>query len=203
MQTDRFYVYEHLSADSGAVFYVGKGTGQRAYLTSRFHRNQHWTRHVEKHGGFNVRFVASAVPEELAFLVEMERIDQLRRQGAKLCNQTDGGDGTAGWVKSEEWRKKVGAAHRGKSISSETRKKISATLTGFRHSDEAKANMSASRLGLQNTLGRRHSAETKRKMSVARVGNKSRTGQLRSETERAKQSAAMKGKVQGDRKSVV
>lgn len=193
---NRFYVYEHLRSDTGAVFYVGKGTGKRCTVRSHHHRNEFWQRTERKAGGFCVRMVASNVDEELAFLIEQERISQLRMVGVRLCNLTDGGDGTAGWVKTKEWREKVGAAHRGKIISEETRLKLSAALVGYRHTDEAKARMSASRLGMQNTLGHKHSDETKLKMSVAHIGNKSRTGQKRSEAEREKVSVAMRGRAQ-------
>lgn len=193
---NRFYVYEHLRSDTGAVFYVGKGTGKRCTVRSHHHRNEFWQRTERKAGGFCVRMVASNVDEELAFLIEQERISQLRMVGVRLCNLTDGGDGTSGWVKTKEWREKVGAAHRGKIISEETRLKLSAALVGYRHTDETKARMSASRLGMQNTFGHKHSDETKLKMSVAHIGNKSRTGQKRSEAEREKVSIAMRGRAQ-------
>jgi hypothetical protein len=193
---NRFYVYEHLRSDTGAIFYVGKGTGKRSTVRSHHHRNEFWQRTERKAGGFCVRIVASNVDEELAFLIEQERISQLRMTGAKLCNLTDGGDGTSGWEKTKEWREKVGAAHRGKTVSLATRLKISASLTGYRHTDEAKIKMSVSRHGMKNTLGHTHSAETKLKMSVAHIGNKSRTGQKRSDEERLKQSASMTGRLQ-------
>lgn len=37
---NRFYVYEHLRSDTGAVFYVGKGTGKRYAVRSHHHRNE-------------------------------------------------------------------------------------------------------------------------------------------------------------------
>lgn len=193
---NRFYVYEHLRSDTGAVFYVGKGTGKRCTVKSHHHRNEFWQRTERKAGGFCVRMVASDLDEELAFLIEQERISQLRMIGTRICNLTDGGDGTSGWVKTKEWREKVGAAHRGKVISLATRLKISASVTGYKHTDEVKIKMSVSRLGMQNTLGHIHSNETKQKMSAAHIGNKSRTGQKRSDDERAKQSASMTGRLQ-------
>ena len=193
---NRFYVYEHLRSDTGAIFYVGKGTGKRCFVKSHHHRNEFWQRTEKKAGGFCVRMVAKNVDEELAFLVEQERISQLRTVGVRLCNMTDGGDGTSGWIKTPEWRKKIGAAHRGKTVSKQTKAKLSASAIGYRHSEDAKAKMSASRLGMQNTLGHKHSEETKQKMSEAHKGNQSRLGQVKSSAEKAKQSIAMKGKTQ-------
>lgn len=44
----RFYVYQHTRNDTGEVFYVGKGSGDR--LKSNKRRNSHWTRIVAAHG---------------------------------------------------------------------------------------------------------------------------------------------------------
>ena len=58
-----FYVYEHVRNDTGQVFYVGKGSGRRAYYSSG--RNKHWHRIVNKHG-FSVTILAREICEELA-----------------------------------------------------------------------------------------------------------------------------------------
>lgn len=198
MQAARFYVYEHRRHDTGAVFYIGKGQGKRAYVSSRHHRSAHWQRIVAKAGGFSVSFVAEGMDEELAFLAERERIDQARRVGVSLCNQTDGGDGTSGWVKTEEWRQKVGAAHRGKILSQETRAKISEAVAaaGYRHSEETRRRMANARIGKRPGLGRKQPIEERLRRGLAAIGNKSRTGQKRSAEERAKASAAMTGRGQ-------
>jgi hypothetical protein len=199
VQTEnRFYVYEHLRLDTGAVFYVGKGTGKRCTVRSHHHRNEFWQRTEKKAGGFCVRMVAKDVDEELAFLVEQERISQLRTVGIRLCNMTNGGDGTSGWVKTPEWKRKVGEKHKGKVVSKETRAKISASIkaSGYVHSLEVRKKIADTHKGHKRTLGLKHSDETKLKMSHAHKGNKSRLGQVRSETEREKVSIAMKGKLQ-------
>lgn len=98
-----FYVYEHIRPDTGMVFYVGKGSGWRAGITQ--HRNPYWKNVVAKAGGFNVRKIVENVDEELAFLSEQERIDQLKRLGVKLTNLTEGGEGSSN--PSEETRRKM------------------------------------------------------------------------------------------------
>lgn len=165
---DRFYVYQHRRCDSGEIFYVGKGQGRRAWNASKHHRSVHWQRVVAK-CGLVVEIVAEGLPEDLALLAEVERIDQLRRLGAPLCNQTDGGDGTSGWVKSASWRASVGAKHRGKIVAPETRAKLSESVkaTGYRHPEEVRRRMSSSRAGHQPTLGMKHSEETRAKMRRA------------------------------------
>lgn len=104
-----FYVYEHIRPDTGMIFYVGKGSGWRSGITQ--HRNTYWKNVVAKSGGFIVRKIVENVDEELAFLAEQERIDQLKRLGVKLTNLTDGGEGS--YNPSEETRRKMSEARKG------------------------------------------------------------------------------------------
>lgn len=198
IQTNRFYVYEHLRSDNGAVFYVGKGTGKRCTIRSHHHRSEFWQRTERKAGGFSVHMVIDRVDEDFAFLVEMERIDQLRRLGVKLCNLTDGGDGTSGWVKTKEWREKVGAAHRGKVISEKTRIKISESVraSGFVHTEEMRQKISVTHKNKKRALGYKHTDKWKSAQREWVVGNKSRLGQTRNEEEREKSSIALRGRIQ-------
>jgi hypothetical protein len=85
----RFYVYEHIRRDTGAVFYVGKGSRRRAYVTQ--HRSPQW-HHISAEHGYSVRIVIGSIDEELAYLVERELIDLRRRTGVELVNVTDGGE---------------------------------------------------------------------------------------------------------------
>lgn len=195
---NRFYVYEHLRLDTGAIFYVGKGTGKRCTVRSRHHRNEFWQRTERKAGGFCVRTVAMNLDEELAFLVEQERISQLRMSGVMLCNMTDGGDGASGWIKTKEWRAKVGAAHRGKTVSAETRLKISKSVraSGFALTEEMRKKISDAHKGKKRALGYKHTDEWKSKQKKWVEGNKSRLGQKRSKEEREKASASLSGRIQ-------
>ncbi len=195
---NRFYVYEHLRSDTGAVFYVGKGTGKRYAVRSHHHRNEFWQRTQRKAGGFYVRMVATDLDEELAFLIEQERISQLRMTGIRLCNLTDGGDGTSGWAKTKEWREKVGAAHRGKVVSADVRAKISASVkaNGFTHTEEMRQKMSDAHRGKKRSLGYKHTDEWKSAQREWVTGNKSRTGQTRSNEERKRASVALSGRIQ-------
>jgi hypothetical protein len=97
-----FYVYEHIRNDTNAIFYVGKGKKERAYRVND--RNEYWKNIVNK-TGYTVRFVVKDVDEELAYLVEEERIDQLKRLGIKLTNLTLGGEGASGGKNHHMWGK--------------------------------------------------------------------------------------------------
>lgn len=89
-----------------------------------------------------------------------------RASGWPLTNLTDGGEGRIGHRASEDTRRKMSEAQRGRKHTAESKAKIAAAHTGMRHSDEAKAkNASAHK-------GRTASASTRAKMSAARRGKK-------------------------------
>jgi hypothetical protein len=174
-----FYVYEHIRPDTGKIFYVGKGSGKRAF--TRRGRNRYWHRVVNKTGSFSVRLVAENLDEELAFLVEGELIDKLKRINVPLCNSTLGGEGVSGYVFTEESKQKMSLRRKGvpkgpmpdatkQKISQvkteEFRKKISNALKGRKRSPQECANIS------QGQKGKTLSVEHRKKLSIARSGEK-------------------------------
>jgi hypothetical protein len=176
-----FYVYEHKRLDSGIVFYVGKGSGDRC--KSKQGRNKHWWNIVEK-VGYEISMLRLNLDEELSFLVEGERIDQLRRLGYSLCNVTDGGGGMSGFkmpleviekrANSQRGQKRptVSAKLKGRPKSLEHRQKLALARLGTKASEATKLKMSETRKGRPSTmLGKKHSEETKKKIrdSVTKV----------------------------------
>lgn len=85
------YVYLHINKSNGNVFYVGKGSGKRAYDIRN--RNYHWNNIVKKYG-FDVNIVADNLTNEEAFLLEMRLISFYGINN--LTNMTIGGDGCIG-----------------------------------------------------------------------------------------------------------
>ena len=132
MKSD-FYVYEHIKATDKSIFYVGKGSKKRA--RSKSCRNTYWKNIVNKHG-FEVKFIVKNIDEELAFLVEEERIDQLKRLGIKLANLTNGGEGSSGLVLSQAAREAMSRQRKGKIISLEQRKLASEALKKIKKTPE-------------------------------------------------------------------
>jgi len=165
----KFYVYEHIRPDTGAVFYVGKGHGSRAINFNA--RSKRWKHVKNESGSVQVRYPVTGVDEELSLLAEMEYIDVLRRRGVDLINESNGGSGTTGRIMSEETRRKIGESNRGKPhLKGEQH-----GMYGKKHSLESLAKMSEARKGLlagenHPFYGKHHSDETRRKISDNRKG---------------------------------
>lgn len=100
----KYYVYLHRKADTGEIFYVGKGQGNRHSINKN--RNKHWQNVANKHGYIS-EIIAFFDDEGEAFVVECEQIYYYRIIGIKLTNLTDGGEGTSGHSKSEESKAKM------------------------------------------------------------------------------------------------
>ena len=105
-------MYLHGRADSGEIFYVGKGTRTHKKLYARASeeqgRNAYWKRIAIKHG-YLVTIVADFFAESDAFAMETELIGFYGRKinGGTLCNLTDGGEGSCGIVPSQLTREKL------------------------------------------------------------------------------------------------
>ena len=105
-----YYTYVHCD-QNGKPFYVGKGKGMRAW--SHRGRNRWWKSIVEKRG-LHVGFLAKDIDEELAFLCEQEAISAFKMRGEILCNMTDGGEGSSGFVQTEQAKEKLRMERSGK-----------------------------------------------------------------------------------------
>lgn len=166
-----FCVYEHIRPDTNAIFYVGKGSHRRAY--SKHRRNKHWNSVVAKAGGYSVRLVADSLEEDLSFLVEMERIDQLKRIGLKLTNKTDGGEGPSGMRHTEEAKRKIAEAQMGEKhwtvnhvYTEEHKAKLRLARSKFVYTDEIRAKIS------EAGKNRVYTDKTKERMSKSKQGSK-------------------------------
>jgi hypothetical protein len=110
----RHYVYVHRRAD-GTPFYVGKGSHrmrdkrpsfERAYTECR--RSAAW-KEIARSSSLNVTIVAMCRTDQAAQEIERSLIREMGRRDlglGPLVNVTDGGDGHAGIVASEELRRK-------------------------------------------------------------------------------------------------
>ena len=91
MPTNKFYVYEHWRFDTNKPFYVGKGSGNRAYQS--IGRNYYWYNVVkeleEKGQPYETRFVSINLLESTALELEKQRIDFWCSKNIKLSNILD------------------------------------------------------------------------------------------------------------------
>lgn len=203
-----YYTYFHTRNDNGAVFYIGKGLGSRAYDKGR---NEHWNRIVEKHG-HKVHIAASWETEAEAFEHEKFLILCFKDMGVGLTNMTPGGEGgntTGGrsWMNLDGDRKivqaenidsflesgwkfgsgvagrpDIGDLYRGVSKSTETKAKISKTLKGRLLPEWHKKAISLGQ------VGSKRSDKTRAKMS------KSASGKIKSLDHRSNLSKSKIGK---------
>lgn len=179
----RFYTYFYFDSKLFEPIYVGKGTGERAFfhLTSKC-TNKQLSGRLKKLKDDNLDpeiFILNAQNELTAHAFETFWIKVFGRKDLKLgtlFNHTDGGEGVSGLVHTEESRKKMSIAkkgkiahNKGKSMSAEQRAKVSSSLTGKKASTETKAKMSATRIGKKMPP---KSLETLKRMSAAQVGKK-------------------------------
>jgi len=164
---NRFYVYHWLRED-GTPYYVGKGQTNRAFDKRRLYIPSK----------DRIKIVKDNLIEQQALDLEMEEILKYGRKDLGtgiLRNKTEGGDGH---TPTEETRKKLSIALKGKNkgktawnkgktglqvshkkggnrsdLSSEARKRISDKIRAYR-------------------LGKKHRVEAKEKMSKAKLGKK-------------------------------
>jgi hypothetical protein len=107
-----YYVYLHRRSDDNSVFYVGKGTKNRAW--TKHCRNKYW-KNIVNSVGYSVELVYYDLKEDEAFRLEIEQIALYKPS----CNFTKGGDGGAirlGMKTSPETRRKQSEAAKGRIV---------------------------------------------------------------------------------------
>lgn len=117
--------------------------------------------------------------------------------GVENCyNIADGGEGGSGargkhWKLSEETRKKISEALKGKHHTEETKQKIKKAKKGYHHSEETRKKMSESQKGRPSPMKGKHlSEEHRRKISE---NHKGMEGKHFSEESKKRMSEAHKG----------
>ena len=102
----KFYIYAHYRNDTGDLFYVGKGEGNR--YKSKQGRNPYWKNIVKAHG-YKAEILEYFETEGDAFQAEQSLISELGRKDlgkGLLVNMSDGGEGASGAVRTPEQRQK-------------------------------------------------------------------------------------------------
>ena len=210
--------------------YIGKSAkGARFRWSQHVYQSKHPKQPISyaiaKWGKENVKVIVLARTDDQVALSGLEQFyidDYGTRDPHFGYNLTDGGDGTVGYVQTDEWRKqqserkkgwkpppehiahlrRLSAERIGKPLPAETREKVRATLTGTHRPPEVIAKVSKSLTGKKRTP---FSEQTLEKMRLAHKGqkptdeqraqiSKTLTGRTLSPETRAKIGAAHKGR---------
>jgi len=134
-----FYVYAYLrdsdskTAKAGIPYYIGKGSGQRAYF-----KNKRQVKPPKDKN--NIIILESNLSEIGALALERRMIKWYGRKDlgtGVLANMTDGGDGI--YNPSEETRKKLAAGQLGRKHSKEHKEKSRLSKLGKKRPEHSKA----------------------------------------------------------------
>ena len=179
----KFYVYVDLTID-GKVFYVGKGSGRRAF---EFRRNSKHRRISKKFGRvrkilFYTDVEAIAFKHEAALITYFGTFTTSWTKGIE-CNFTFGGDGASGAIRSKKTREKIRRNNERTKISRKLKcsqnnamkrpevvAKVSKSLTGVPKSPIHRKNLSKSKQGCpptRGTTGMIFDQETRLRMSLS------------------------------------
>lgn len=160
---NNFYVYAYIrhtssiTADVGTPYYIGKGTGQRAF-----------TKHncPIPNDKSNIIFIKEGLSESDAHLLEIQLIEQYGRKdlgNGILHNRTNGGEGISN--PSDATRSKMATAKRNETPETRLKRSIAAkNRIRTPLSEETKKKIS------EANSGKKRTAETKEKQSLAKKG---------------------------------
>ena len=190
-------IYKYTDLKTGEIVYVGKD--------SHIDKNQRHKDHLKpsRYDAQQINRVLQNNPDRYEYGVIWAtedctnlKLNKMEILFGKIYNpKFNFGKFGAGGSKghTEETKKKISEAHKGKTLSDETKKKISEANKGKTFSDEHKKKLS------EANKGKTHSDETKKKISEAHKGqipwNK---GKTLSEEHKKKMSEARKGKTRSD-----
>lgn len=149
-----YTVYMHISPNSKRYIGITSQKPKQRFRDGKgYDGNKYFTRAIEKYGWDNFEhiIIVKGLSEDEAKWLEIELIREFDTTNKnKGYNQTLGGEAKNGWVASEETKRKMSEAQKGKHISEEARKKMSKNngkyWKGKQLSDEHKNKISEARV---------------------------------------------------------
>lgn len=181
------YIYALKDPRDGKVRYIGKANNPEFRLREHIRKahnrrcySQHWIMGLRAEGLSLALEVLDEVPADKWEFFEAAYVRVYRESGAKLTNETEGGDGGS---TSSIAGAKISAAQTGKRFSPERCAAMSAIRMGTKHSPEHREKISAALRGKKKSpehcerlsavnRGKTLSAEHRSKLSAAKVGKK-------------------------------
>lgn len=167
------YVYFDPSRNNEPI-YVGKGSGRR----STYHLKRKKKKHpfiqrlelMERTGISPLIQSIGAFDEECAYEMEMEFIAFFGRKDlgkGPLLNLTDGGGKNSGGRLTEEHKKKIGDAHRGRTLPDAQKEKVSESVSAYLQKNKRVWSQETKEKISKKLQGHVFSAETKAKLKDA------------------------------------
>lgn len=170
--------------------YVGQTVNfkrrQRRHLTDK--ANTYFSRTIQKYGLSQFIFMQNIYPENELNYWERHWIKELKTFVPDGYNMTTGGEqglallgnkNCVGHHHTEETKRKVGLARRGKKMSESQKEQLRKFHTGLpsgmlgkKHTEETRRKMSISHMGHPGSMLRHHTEETKKKMGDAMRGRR-------------------------------
>lgn len=160
VENKKFYVYLHRFKND--TFYVGKGTGNRAFKGKR---NSNWCKLCDQFGEPIRGIYKDNLLEKEAYKLEQKLAVSLLSKNIEICNKKV--TGTGGTPHTAETKAKISEKHKGKKLTEEHKRKVSIGLTGKKQSAETKEKRFKNAKGNKYGLGYKHTEEELIKISNA------------------------------------
>lgn len=168
-------IYKIQSKCKPKRIYIGSSVDTRKRRRDHFrelglgiHKNSRLQRHCNKYGLDDLVFsVLIGCDKQNLLAYEQFYIDALN----PYFNISPTAGNTLGCKCSEETKRKIAEANRGKRPSEEARRKMGASHKGSRRSEETKAKISLAMMGNRNAEGIIPSEETREKLRQSKIGN--------------------------------
>lgn len=192
MNENNYVVYRHTSPSSKVYIGITCQIPERRWSNGYGYKDSpKFYKAIQKYGWINFKheILYSSLDEISAKMIEEDLIYYYKSLN-KSYNISAGGDGSKGVIMSEEARKKMSDAkkgkpsnRKGKHLSEETKDKLRKANLGKHHTEETKKKISEANKGKifseetrqkisESKIGFKHSEESKKKISENNKGNR-------------------------------